>query len=666
MKKFCALALVVLLTLLSVPAGVFAQTPVVVQTTRSAGNTQVSTPDRLIGSSNVVTPPRVTTPTVSASVPSPAVTSPSRSVPQPVDLQVAPKEVFLKAGQSQQFQATLTFSDGSVKDVTRNAVFVISNRTVAAVRNGQVIALGPGTATIQVRSYGKTAVIAVTVQKPDLPKVEIPVPVGLTVEPAGMSLKVGESQQFKATVKFSDGTVRDATSNAVFVVSNKNVLNISGGRITALSPGTASVEIRSYGQTARISVEVVKPETAIPKPVNLTVTPNKVTLASGQSQEVRATVAFSDGSTRDVSQNAVWIVSDRRIAAVSNGKITALAPGATTIIMRTYGLTAAINVTVSQAQSPKPVKIAVEPQGLSLKTGETRQVLASVTLSDGTVKDVTTSAEWSVANGRIASVNGGKITALAPGLTTVTVKSGGLAASVSVEVKDEPLAEKRTLRWQYEGKTYTLDVSVPKSLIDWSRSVKETAEKFYGSDGLTQQKMLSTMSSEVRELVLAESASAQGNLLPWVNERQNLQYLSGLAGEVRKVAAGYSRFQTAELALKMVQSLTYKIDAHQQLPVQTLLENGDCSDLSVLLAALLKEMGYDAALLYYSPTSTGNGEGHMAVGIAFASGEVPKRDYPVLYYEYNGKKYYTAETTNKNALIGQRIGYTITRIYPVN
>jgi hypothetical protein len=584
-----------------------------------------------------------------------------------VGLQVAPKEVFLKAGQSQQFQATLTFSDGSVKDVTRNAVFVISNRTVAAVRNGQVIALGPGTATIQVRSYGKTAVIAVTVQKPELSKVEIPVPVGLTVEPAGVSLKVGESQQFKATVKFSDGTVRDATRNAVFVVSNRNVLNVSGGRITALSPGTASVEIRSYGQTARISVEVRKPETAIPKPVNLTVTPDKVTLVPGQSQEVRATVTFSDGSTRDVSQNAVWIVSDRRIAAVSNGKITALAPGETTIIMRTYGLTAAINVTVSQAQSPKPVKIAVEPQGLSLKKGETRQVLASVTFSDGTVKDVTTSAEWSVANGRIASVNGGKVTALAPGLTTVTVKSGGLAASVSVEVKDEqPLAEKRTLRWQYEGKTYTIDVSVPKSLIDWSRSVKETAEKFYGSDGLTQQKMLSTMPSEVRELVLAESAGAQGNLVPWVNEPQNLQYLSGLAGEVRKVAAGYSRFQTAELALKMVQSLTYKTDAHQQLPVQTLLENGDCSDLSVLLAALLKEMGYDAALLYYSPTSTGNGEGHMAVGIAFASGEVPKRDYPVLYYEYNGKKYYTAETTNKNALIGQRIGYTITRIYPVN
>ena len=102
-------------------------------------------------------------------------------------------------------------------------------------------------------------------------------------------------------------------------------------------------------------------------------------------------------------------------------------------------------------------------------------------------------------------------------------------------------------------------------------------------------------------------------------------------------------------------------DQFPRLAAQTLIDNGDCDDRSVLLAGLLKDMGIGCALLYYSPQSMGLSFGHMNVGIAV---DVPAGYAYDSYAEDDGSACYVAETTNRTP-----IAYTFTErpsyTYPV-
>lgn len=470
-------------------------------------------------------------------------------------------------------------------------------RKITAVLLAAVVALGlpaaalAGTGPIVVRpSRPNTAAPAVVSQR------SIPSPVSLTVSPASINLQVGQSQAIKAQVTFTDGSVRDAARNCVCIVSNSRVVSYRSGIITALSPGTATVTLRSYGKTAQIRVSVSKKE--IPRPVSLAVSPASVELEVGQEQEFNAELTFSDGSVKDVSRNAVFIISNSRVISVRNGRIKALSPGSATLTIRSYGKTARVSVRVVE-------KAVEDPQE--------------------------------------------------PGVREVP----------AVEFRGSVVTE--DFEWEYAGETYKWRIDIPKDLLDWSRNVNETTKKYYEADGYTQYKMLLTMPSSLRVLVLAHSAKNEGDYTPWVKEPNNSSFMSALASALKERARkdNLDRFQTAELALAFVQqAISYELTEYPVLPSQALADRkGDCDVKSVLLAALLEKMGYDTALFYFDPSSTGKDTGHMAVGIAFKRQEVPRRDYPVKYYEFQGRNYYFAETTSEKP-IGVSAGWKVTEIYP--
>jgi predicted transglutaminase-like cysteine proteinase len=108
-----------------------------------------------------------------------------------------------------------------------------------------------------------------------------------------------------------------------------------------------------------------------------------------------------------------------------------------------------------------------------------------------------------------------------------------------------------------------------------------------------------------------------------------------------------SNLDTIEFVLRFVQSLTYtddlnttSRDEYPRYPMETLFDRGgDCEDTSILLAAILTEMGYDVALLLFEEFD------HMGLGINF----------PVEYgnsWIYDGRRYWYLDTTG-----GQSIGW---------
>ncbi len=78
---------------------------------------------------------------------------------------------------------------------------------------------------------------------------------------------------------------------------------------------------------------------------------------------------------------------------------------------------------------PKTPSLSLNQTSLSLTAGETYQLAATLENSDASVV-------WSTADGGVATVSGGLVTAVAKGVTSVTATAGELSASCAVTVSD--------------------------------------------------------------------------------------------------------------------------------------------------------------------------------------------------------------------------------------
>jgi hypothetical protein len=118
----------------------------------------------------------------------------------------------------------------------------------------------------------------------------------------------------------------------------------------------------------------------------------------------------------------------------------------------------------------------------------------------------------------------------------------------------------------------------------------------------------------------------------------------------------YDYVTKANFALRFVQKIiSYEDDEktkgcleYWRLPIETLVEQkGDCEDTSVLFASIMKNMGYDVALLYYVWDEGDEKVGHLAVGVHLIG------DHGDFEKDNSGKKYYYCETTTLTYYLGE-------------
>ncbi|HPE97407.1 MAG: transglutaminase-like domain-containing protein [Chitinophagales bacterium] len=130
----------------------------------------------------------------------------------------------------------------------------------------------------------------------------------------------------------------------------------------------------------------------------------------------------------------------------------------------------------------------------------------------------------------------------------------------------------------------------------------------------------------------------------YMKETPGRNVADDFALELNRMARQYklNQKETVEFVASFVQHFRYRDDGkyeYPRYPAETLVEQGgDCEDTAILLAALLRSMGYETILL--SP------EGHMGVGLAVDG------DLDGTGVEYQGEKYYYIETTNTGWGIG--------------
>ena len=124
--------------------------------------------------------------------------------------------------------------------------------------------------------------------------------------------------------------------------------------------------------------------------------------------------------------------------------------------------------------------------------------------------------------------------------------------------------------------------------------------------------------------------------------------LSSLIGGLDELAAsaGLNVWEKLNLIVSFVQSFRYVSEEgeYPRYPIETLVEGcGDCEDLAILTAAILRQMGFRVVLLAFTS------ERHMAVGICV----LPPGSGDGQTYEWNGDTYYYLETTGTGWTIGK-------------
>lgn len=268
-----------------------------------------------------------------------------------------------------------------------------------------------GSATIKGLKVGTSKVTARTDDGGFMSSCNVTVGVGvekIELDKSELSLKKGESASLKATIfpeNASDKSLKWGSSDV-------SVATVDAyGNVKAEGNGEATVFVSSSdgGFTAYCNVKVGTSVTGI------SLDPREFTLETiGSSFTIKPVISPEDASDLGV----VWESADTKVVSVaSDGTVTAIGPGTTTVTATTNDGSFTSNCVVS-VKSPAQ-HVSLDKTSLKLLEGESGKLTATVYPLNSTQKTLT----WVSDHPDVASVdNEGNVTARKAGTATVTVK----------------------------------------------------------------------------------------------------------------------------------------------------------------------------------------------------------------------------------------------------
>lgn len=356
---------------------------------------------------------------------------PDSSPVELVELHVLPGISLASFPEEVGLSAVATWSDGTKTCVNEDTSWTSDDPDTVSVSNasgerGLVSAFTAGTALISATFLPLVASAQVIAGYAD--------PIALDVDPSLVTLPAGFSQQLSAIVHFTNNEVFDFTPNCTWQTSAPSVLDVdAGGNATGLAAGTAKVTAVFNSMLNFASVTVTEA-----KLVSIEVGPTGLLLPPGFTSPFTAIGSFSDGSTRDITADVVWSVSDpTRVEIVSGGR-----PGQAHVL---NGATTATAVDVVATRDVISGAAAIDIAGnasleyidvtlaapTAMWAGATVQASATGYWSDPGgpfTWDITDQADWSSAAPSVASVHSGLVRTRGYGTTTIGATFLGVAS----------------------------------------------------------------------------------------------------------------------------------------------------------------------------------------------------------------------------------------------
>lgn len=244
----------------------------------------------------------------------------------------------------------------------------------------------------------------------------------ITLNKSSVELYIGETATLTATVipsNAEDKTVTWSTSDAA-------VATVADGVVTAVGEGKATITAKAGEVTA--TCEVTVPHKVV-EVASITLDKPSLSLLEGDIETLTATVSPANADDPAVT----WSTSNAAVATVTNGVVTAIAPGEAVITAKAGTKTATCTVTVAH-RVIEVESVTLDQTTLEIITGETATLIATVNPANADDPTVT----WTTSDASVATVEGGVVTARTPGTATITAKAGTKMATCTVTVKNKP------------------------------------------------------------------------------------------------------------------------------------------------------------------------------------------------------------------------------------
>lgn len=232
-------------------------------------------------------------------------------------------------------------------------------------------------------------------------------------------------------------TVSDTTKSFTLPTFTGKTLTVKN---TNKVPIADSFTATAFGQEIIVKEDVKDPTIALD--------PTSATLKLGETETVtiKATTENFDGTVE-------WKSDNEKVATVDKGVVTAVGAGEAIITATAGKATATCKITVEAADVPvESITLNKDDITLDLNGVATETLIATVLPADATDPTVT----WKSDKPEIATVDGGKVTAVAVGEAKITATAGGKTATCKVTVvAPETKVDRETIGAEgaYDGKT---------------------------------------------------------------------------------------------------------------------------------------------------------------------------------------------------------------------
>lgn len=246
------------------------------------------------------------------------------------------------------------------------------------------------------------------------------------------------------TYKFMDDSASEyADDSSVITATTADKGKV---KVTALKPGATSMKI-IYSYTDKTTGEE---KTAESKPIRITVNgivfdePATITLSADEAKDYKIKYKLFDYSKEnpDVTtsipeKDIVWSIDNKAIASIStDGVIRPKKEGSATVTLKAtingYQDTATQGVTVTSTGG----RISLNKDSLTMTKGSSQSLTATAYYNNQKVSDAV--FNWATDNDKVATVDGGKITAVGYGKTVITASwkaENGTTYAVKADVE---------------------------------------------------------------------------------------------------------------------------------------------------------------------------------------------------------------------------------------
>jgi hypothetical protein len=288
-------------------------------------------------------------------------------------------------GQTAQYTARATYSDGSTVDLTTGPTWSTSNTGLATITQAGVLtAVASGSVTVQAVYSGRTATLGVSLSSSPPPTKSL---LGVSISGPG-SVMVGQTAQYVLLATYTDGSSQNVNATSWWILESTATI-AQTGVVTGVSAGTAIIHAyyteAGVTRTAEnLSISVVPAQKTL---TGLSIS-GSTSLNVGQTAQYTATATYSDGSSQSMTTGPTWSTSNGSLATITqSGVLTAQATGTVTVQAVYQTLTAQLSVNISTTPPPgSSVTIYVNPAGHDFNPGTAanpvRTIWVGVSLAD--------------------------------------------------------------------------------------------------------------------------------------------------------------------------------------------------------------------------------------------------------------------------------------------